>query len=207
MPGAADAVEVELRDGSRVRVRPIEPGDRERLVGGFERLSDRSRYRRFLAATPRLTSTLLTYLTDVDHHDHEALLALDETAGGAVGVGRFVREDDPEAAEAAITVVDDWQGRGLGTKLLELLSDRAREEGIGRFTATLLAENREMLDLFEAIGPVEVVDRSSGTIEIVAELPAEGAGTDLMEALRVAARELLQLARPIGARRPPPARG
>ena len=200
-----DQVEVELRDGSGLHVRPIEPADREALAAGFERLSDRSRYRRFLAATPRLTSTVLTYLTEVDHHDHEALLAFDAATGDAVGVGRFVREDDPAAAEAAITVVDDWQGRGVGTTLLELLSDRAREEGIERFTATLLAENHEMLDLFETVGPVRVVDRRAGTIEIVAEIPPEGTGFDLREALRVAARELLQLARPVGARRPPEA--
>ena len=203
-----EAVEVELRDGSRVRVRPIEPDDRDALAAAFERLSDRSRYRRFLAATPRLTSTVLTYLTDVDHHDHEALVAFDEASGDLIGVGRFVREEgDDEAAEAAITVADDWQGRGLGTTLLELISARAREEGIERFTATLLAENREMLDLFDALGPVRVVDRREGTIEIVAEIPPEGTGIDLREALRVAARELLQLARPLGARRPPPARG
>ena len=202
-----DEVELELRDGARVRVRPIEPGDRDALAAGFERLSDRSRYRRFLAATPRLTSTVLTYLTDVDHHDHEALVAFDEASGDLIGVGRFVREeDDDEAAEAAITVADDWQGRGLGTKLLELISARAREEGVARFTATLLAENRAMLDLFEALGPVRVVDRRAGTVEIVAEIPPEGAGIDLLAALRVAARELLQLARPLGARRPPPAR-
>jgi RimJ/RimL family protein N-acetyltransferase len=178
---------VDLRDGSRVRVRPIEPTDREALVAGFERLSDRSRYRRFLASTPRLTSTVLTYLTEVDHHDQEALLAFEEVTGDTVGVARFVREDEPESAEAAVTVVDDWQGRGLGTSLLELLSDRAREEGIRRFTATLLAENREMLDLFESLGPVEVVDRTAGTIEVVAELPEEGTGLDLREALRAAA--------------------
>jgi RimJ/RimL family protein N-acetyltransferase len=203
-----EAVEVELRDGSRVRVRPIEPDDRDALAAAFERLSDRSRYRRFLAATPRLTSTVLTYLTGVDHHDHEALVAFDEESGDIVAVGRFVREeDDDAAAEAAITVADDWQGRGLGTRLLELISERAREERIERFTATLLAENREMLDLFDRLGPVRVVDRREGTIEIVAEIPPEGTGIDLREALRVAARELLQLARPLGARRPPPARG
>ena len=197
---------VELRDGSRVRVRPIEPTDRDALAAGFERLSDRSRYRRFLAATPRLTSTLLTYLTEVDHHDHEALLAFDEATGDAVGVARFVREDEPTSAEAAVTVVDDWHGRGLGTSLLEMLSDRAREEGIRRFTATLLAENSEMLDLFESVGPVEVVDRNAGTIEVVAVLPEEGTGLDLREALRAAAQAVVQLARPVGARRPPPAR-
>lgn len=200
-----EEVGVDLRDGSRVRVRPIEPTDREALVAGFERLSDRSRYRRFLASTPRLTSTVLTYLTEVDHHDHEALLALDDATGDAVGVARFVREDEPESAEAAVTVVDDWQGRGLGTSLLEMLSDRAREEGIRRFTATLLAENREMLDLFESLGPVEVVDRTAGTIEVVAELPEEGTGIDLREALRAAAQAVVQLARPVGARRPPAA--
>jgi RimJ/RimL family protein N-acetyltransferase len=193
------AAEVELRGGARVRVRPIEPADRDILLAGFERLSEESRYRRFLSPTPRLSGHALTYLTEVDHHDHEALIAIDEARGEAVGVGRFVREpDQPDAAEAAITVIDDWQGRGLGTTLLDLLSDRAREEGIGRFTATLLAENREMLDLFEALGPVQVVDRRAGTIEIVAELPEQGAGPDLVEMLRMAARQSVRMAQRLG---------
>src|SRR5437879_2699205 len=78
----------------------------------------------------------LRYCTDTDHHDHEALGALDQTEGRGVGVARYVRDAaDPHSAEIAVTIVDDWQGRGLGTELLAQLSGRARAEGIRRFTA------------------------------------------------------------------------
>jgi GNAT superfamily N-acetyltransferase len=182
-------IAVALRDGSRVVVRPVRPEDRELLRAGFERLGPESRYQRFLAPMAELSEEDITYLTDVDHHDHEALAAIDEETGVGVGVARFVRcADRPDTAEAAVTVIDDWQGRGVGTALLDLLAERARAEGVVRFTALLLAENRGMLDVLEAIGPLHVVDRQRGTIEIEAELPPSGAGPHLRGLLGQAAR-------------------
>jgi GNAT superfamily N-acetyltransferase len=103
-----------------------------------------SRYRRFLSAMPSLSESMVRYLTEIDHHDHEAMIALDEETGEGTGVARFVRDAKrPASAEVAVTVIDDWQGRGLGTLLLEVLSARAREEGITIFTAMMLATNRE----------------------------------------------------------------
>ena len=184
-PGIA----VALRDGSRVLVRPVRPDDRELLLDGFERLGPESRYQRFLAPMAALTEEDITYLTEVDHHDHEALAAIDEESGDGVGVARFIRcADRSDTAEAAVTVIDDWQGRGVGTALLDLLAARARTEGVVRFTALLLAENRDMLEVLEAIGPLHVVDRQSGTIEIEAELPPNGAGSHLRGVLGQAAR-------------------
>lgn len=176
--------ELELRDDSRVTVRPVTPDDKEAIREGFRRLSPTSRYRRFLSPVAELTDRMATYLTEVDHHDHEALLAV-APDGHGVGVARFVRsEEDPQAAEIAVTVADDWQGRGLATGLLELLADRAREEGISRFTALMLAENREMLDVMEALGDVKVVARESGTIDVEMDLPEIGVGAHLRELLR-----------------------
>ena len=190
MSGSDDpGIAVALRDGSRVVVRPVRPDDRDLLVAGFERLGPESRYQRFLAPMPELTEEDITYLTDVDHHDHEALAAIDQATGDGVGVARFVRcADRPDTAEAAVTVIDDWQGRGVGTALLDLLAERARAEGVVRFTALLLAENRDMLEVLEALGPLKVVDRQSGTIEIEAELPPAGAGAHLRGLLGQAAR-------------------
>src|SRR4051794_27172627 len=128
--------QITLRDGSTLAVRPIEPSDREGVASGFEKLSDESRYKRFFSPTPRLSDAQLRSLTDVDHRDHEALVAVADDGDGP-GVARFVRlPDDPTAAEVAVAVRDDWQGRGVATGLLHALVERAREEGITRFTAT-----------------------------------------------------------------------
>jgi GNAT superfamily N-acetyltransferase len=114
------------------------------LLRRFERLSPESRYRRFLAPMPEMTEATVRYLTEIDHHKHEAMIALDEQTGEEMGVARYVRDPDhPDVAEVAVTVIDDWQGRGLGTLLLEVISARARAEGITRFTALMLATNRE----------------------------------------------------------------
>ena len=118
---------VTLRDGSRLAIRPVEPDDRATIAEGFERLSPESRYRRFFGPMPELGERDLNYLTRVDHHDHEALVGIDASTGKAVGVARYVRTG-PEVAEPAIVVTDDWQGRGAGSRLLAALVARAREE-------------------------------------------------------------------------------
>jgi GNAT superfamily N-acetyltransferase len=188
---------VPLRDRSTVLVRPIEPSDRDLLRRGLERLSEESRYRRFLSPVPRLTASQLRYLTDVDHHDHEALIALEPASGEAVGVARYVRTA-PAAAEFATTVVDDWQGRGLGSALMDLLAGRAREEGITHFGALLLAENEEMLQLLRRLGPVRVLAHEQGTVAVEGELPAGGAGERLRSILRLAAAGRVQPAGSLG---------
>jgi GNAT superfamily N-acetyltransferase len=181
-----------LRDGSVIELRPIEPTDKEGLASSFERLSPESRYRRFFAPLTRLSGTDLRYLTEVDHHDHEAIIALDPGSGQIVGVARFVRTDDPAAAEVAVTVLDDWQGRGVATTVLERLVARAREEGIERFLALVLAENADALELFRHLGADDPVpERSrSGNVELVIEIPEQDrvSGTTLGQALRHAAR-------------------
>ena len=186
-----------LRDGSEVVLRPVRAADKSLLADGFVRLSPESRYRRFLAPVPELSEAQLRYFTDIDHHDHEALAALDPVTGRGVGIARFVRlADRPQVAEAAVTVADDWQGRGLGTLLVEALAQRAREEGILTFTALLLATNREMLELLERIARVRVIDRQTGTVEVEVDLPALGIGPDLREILRAYQRTTRSPARP-----------
>jgi GNAT superfamily N-acetyltransferase len=186
---------VALRDGSRVRIRQSRSSDRELLLRGFERLSPESRYRRFLCATPELTGEVLRYLTKIDHQHHEAMIALDEQTGEAVGVARYVRDRKrPQVAEVAVTVIDDWQGRGLGTLLLEVISARAREQAITTFTALTLATNDEMMDLLKRLGRARVVDRDSGTVEIEVEIPGLGIAPALKKLLRIAANN--DVARP-----------
>ena len=157
-----------LRDGSRVLIRPVRRADRERFEDGFARLSHESRYRRFLGFKKRLTEKELVFFTEFDRPGQEALGALDPTSGEGVGVARYVRLGDSDAAEASVVVVDAWQGRGVGGALLERLALLARETGIRRFVATLLPDNRAMLNLFERLGAVAL--RAGATLELEVEL-------------------------------------
>jgi RimJ/RimL family protein N-acetyltransferase len=173
-----------LRDGSRVLIRQVRSTDAPLLADGFGRLSARSRWMRFMMAKPELSAAELRYFTDVDHHDHEALGALDQASGRGVGIARFVRDaDDPRAAEIAVTVVDDWQGRGLGAVLLARLSDRARQEGIRRFTALAASGNLAIVRLLAKMG-ADLVHSEAGTLEYEVELAP--AGEDDHEAARPA---------------------
>ena len=170
-----EPVSAVLRDGSRVRIRQARRTDRDLLARGFERLSPESRYRRFLTPMHELDQKTLRYLTDLDHRDHEAMFALDESGEG-VGVARYVRSAvRPDTAEVAVAVVDAWQGRGLGTLLLQAISVRSRDEGVRTFTALMLASNHEMMDLFEHLGPVRIVGRAGGTVEIEVAIPPDAA--------------------------------
>ena len=107
--GVAEEAEVAIRDGSRIVVRPVRPADKDAIVAGFDRLSPESRYRRFFSPLERLSPADLRYLTEVDHHDHEALIGFDSESREPVGVARFVRMDDPAFAEVAVTVIDVFQ--------------------------------------------------------------------------------------------------
>ena len=179
-----------LRDGSSVVIRPIDPADRLLLREGFERLSEQSRYLRFQTPLKELSEEQLSYLTDVDHHDHEALLALDPEHDDAVGVARFVRVGDG-VAECAIVVADEWQNRGLATNLLDRLVERARDEDIDRFAALVLADNHDALKLLERLG--DTVRRSAGPqVELeIALPPAREPSPQLHLVLAGAARGLL----------------
>ena len=137
-------------------VRAIEPGDRARLADGLRRLSPRSRRQRFLAQRDHFTDDELDYLVDVDHHDHEALVALDPGTGDLVGVARYVRLE-PARAEVAVAVVDAWQGRGVGSLLLTRLARRARRAGIRWFESLTLADNDAALRSLRRVGPTHCV--------------------------------------------------
>ena len=167
---------VVLRDGSTVLIRPVRSADAPLMADGFARLSARSRQLRFLSPKQELSPVELGYFTDVDHHDHEALGALDHADGRGVGIARYVRDaDDPHAAEIAVTVIDDWQGRGLGTELVAQLSERARSEGIRRFTALVTADNPAMARLLRNVR-ADLVRRERGALQYEIMLGSEGTG-------------------------------
>jgi RimJ/RimL family protein N-acetyltransferase len=114
------------------------------LADGLRRLSPQSAQRRFLTPKRSFSRTELRYLTEVDGRDHVALVAEypADPSRRLIAVARFVRHlADPEAAEVAVTVADDWQGRGLGSLLGKHLAHSARNRGIRRFTATMASQN------------------------------------------------------------------
>ncbi len=146
---------VELRDGTPVLLRQIRPEDRERLAEGLQQLSPASRYLRFHEVIDELSDEQLDYLTQVDHVDHEAIVAvdLDHPEVPGIGVARYIRDqDEPTVAEAAVTVADDYQGTGAGTLLLGALAARARANGVTVFRNYVLDGNRVMLEVFDHLG-------------------------------------------------------
>jgi GNAT superfamily N-acetyltransferase len=171
-----------LRDGTRATLRPIRASDKKLLLEGFERLSPRSRYTRFLTPKQKLTNRELRYLTEE-----------------GIGVGRFVRlADEPDVAEPAITVADDQQAKGLGTILLHRLSDAAWERGIRHFRCELLAENTRLRELLaEVETDVRLDDIRDGalvvTFPIEAPVPDEPRrlSSSVRRALSYLAQELV----------------
>ncbi len=138
-----------LRDGASITVRPIAPEDKPLLVEVFGRLTEESRYWRFFMNLRALSAAMLVDFTEVDHSDHEAVIAIEPSSGQALGVARYGRlSEDPEAAEVAVAVVDDWHRRGVARALLAELSARARHEGFRRFVAVVRADNRAAVALF-----------------------------------------------------------
>jgi RimJ/RimL family protein N-acetyltransferase len=165
---------VELRDGTRALIRPVGPSDRERLNEGFESASSESIYLRFLAPQPRLSDSLLRYLTAVDHNRHEALIAVDPETGKSFGTARFIRSGDPGTAEFAIGVGDRWMGIGLGTALLGALVRRACEIGVIRFIGLISGDNHAIRGLVKkVVGPYEIRSVGSGAMEMAVDLPTE----------------------------------
>ncbi|HEV2754935.1 MAG TPA: GNAT family N-acetyltransferase [Actinomycetota bacterium] len=161
-----------LDDGTNVGFRRVSPDDKERLQKGLAQLSPKSRYLRFFGHVDHFTADQLRYLTEVDFRDHFAWMAVLPDAPGApgVGIGRWVRlRDEPAEAEAAVTVVDEYQGRGIGTALLWLLARSAIERGVEAFRVAVLGENRTMLDLLGAVG-ARRGRWESGVVEFVVPL-------------------------------------
>ena len=164
-----------LADGTEVLVRPIAPDDKPRLATGLSLLSEESVRRRFLSPKPRFSAAELRYLTEVDGHDHAALVAvLPEQPDQLIAVARYVRlREDPATAEFAIVVGDPHQRRGLGKLLGTLLAEEARAHGVRRFTATVLADNLPAQRLISAISHrLPYVSRAGAVSELTGELAA-----------------------------------
>jgi RimJ/RimL family protein N-acetyltransferase len=173
-PAVADGTPAVLRDGSQVLIRPVRGSDAPLLADGFARLSARSRQMRFLTAKQTLSAAELRFFTEVDHYDHEAIGALSRADGRGVGIARYIRDPgNPGTADIAVTIADDWQSRGLGTELLARLSDRARQAGICRFTATVAYGNAAMAAILQKMG-AELAGYGPGTVDYEVVLDRAG---------------------------------
>jgi len=152
-------VEVTLKDGSRARLRPVRPEDKERIAAGMAQMSHESRYHRFFMAAAKLSDGQLRYLTEVDQQGHVAWVAVDPATPQerGLGIARFVRSSaDPALAEFALAVIDAWQGRGLGTCLLAALYLMARKQGIHVLRGVVLPENRMVTRWLAELGAASV---------------------------------------------------
>lgn len=148
---AALTTDTELPDGMTLLLRPISAQDKVALAEGFAAMSPESRARRFLTAVPRLSPQMLRYFTEVDYLHHFALIAFTPDTEQLVAVGRYVRlKQRPEVAEVAVTVGDPYQGRGVGTVLMEALIAVAQAARITTFVASVREDNAAMRALLPA---------------------------------------------------------
>ncbi len=165
-----------LTDGTEVVFRPIRESDGPAMTAFHESLSPRSVYRRFFFAHPRLSEGELERFTHVDYVGRLAFVVVDQ--GRIVGVGRYERLPGTDEAEVAFVVTDAYQHRGIGTRLLVRLADAARAQGIARFCAQTLSENRAMLNVFLSSGFPVTTQSEGGTVTVRFPIGTEPAGPE-----------------------------
>ncbi len=147
-------LEWNLRDGTPIRIRPVVPDDKPFFTEAFEQLSAQSRYLRFMRPVPALHNSDLRFLTEIDYMEHMAWGALSRTPTGdkGIGVARYVRHPgNPRCAEAAVTIIDEFQHRGVGTLLIGALYWSALRSGIESFEGYILTENEHMMRLLQVM--------------------------------------------------------
>jgi protein lysine acetyltransferase len=190
LAGFITPIPIQVRDGTRLMLRPVLPGDDERTVRGHIQFSSETLYRRFMTARAP-SPTLLHYLAEVDYVDHFVWVVTD--GGDPVADARFVRDEhDPALAEIAFTVADAYQGRGIGSFLIGALSIAARVDGIERFSARMLSDNvpmRTIMDRYGAMWQREDV----GVITTVIDVPRKPAfGREMADQITRVARQVIE---------------
>ena len=161
-------VEVPMLDGAAILIRAIRPDDQERLHDHFEGLSEKSVYFRFMGIRRDLSPQDLKHLTELDFKNHVGLAATLTENGRErfIGVGRYICGIDSHRAEVAFAILDGFQGRGIGTLLLEHLSRIADANGVAEFEADVLGENRQMLEVFAHSGFESLRSLDSGVVHL-----------------------------------------
>lgn len=187
--------DVVASDGGTVHMRPITPEDAGRLVAMHSRLSDRTIYFRFFATYRKLSDRDVEHFTNVDYRDRVALVAL--LGDDMIGMAMYERINSDEA-EVAFVIEDAHQGRGLGSIMLEHLAAGARERGVKRFVAEVLAENRTMLRVFLDAGYAPAREYGGGVVHLVFPIEPTETSVEVMRARehRAEARSVQRLLRP-----------
>ena len=184
--GVSDAAErlkrfdrvIALRDGTLARMRPIRANDAQRLVGLYDHLSRDTRYHRFFSVMQRLPPDWARFLANVDYESRLALVVESpDDPDTLIAVARYEPAGEPGVAEVAFVVQDGWQDRGVGTLLFGALLAAAELNGIRRFRAWVLADNRRMLDLISRFGQVSQREIDQAVIELTfTARPASSSG-------------------------------
>jgi RimJ/RimL family protein N-acetyltransferase len=161
--------DITLRDGTALRLRPIRADDAPRLVEYYGRLSEHTAYQRFFTVMKRLPPDWARLHSAVDYRTQLALVAErgPREQPELIAVARYEPTDEPDTAEVAFVVQDAWQGKGLGTIMLDELLAAAAARGITRFRAYILADNPRMLGLLRRFTDVQERTIDSGVVELV----------------------------------------
>jgi CRP-like cAMP-binding protein len=163
-------IPVELRDGTELHLRPVLPGDNERTSKGPVEFSSETLYRRFQSMR-RPTRSLMRYLFEVDYVDHFVWVMTDGADGPVVADARFVRDEtNPSLAEVAFTVADAYQGRGVGSFLMDVVAVTAWYDGIRFFSARVLTDNLPMRTILDRFG-AEWHRDDPGVVTTVVDIP------------------------------------
>lgn len=183
-----------LNDGTPLYIRPLLPQDKSCLQTGYMCLSKKSRYYRFLTFQSKLNEKQLKYLTEIDYVNHFAIGArLSCESGKGIGIGRYVRiSDEPNTAEVALITLDDYQQKGLGTLLLQLLAQYARHNDINTFRGFVLEDNRKLMSFVQKFNPQ--VNWEGGPV-LRLDIPLSGikTGSCLLQSVHVRDLENIQV--------------
>lgn len=205
LPLQADGLVMELRNGGRMRVRPIRSEDTAGLIAAYAALSHESKYYRFFSARPKMPQAMAERLTHIDHENHFAWLVFDADAEEpdadqedfGVAAARLIRDDvtdgEPCSAEAAVTVVDSYHHRGIGRFLIELLVCTAADVGVDVLRFEVLRENHKMRQLMSGTGAsAHRIPGEAGVVEFRLTVPPS-------DTLSVPAGSLYRLLRHVAA--------
>lgn len=160
LPLKAAGIIIELPNDGQVRIRPVRPDDMAGLQAAYQHLSEQSRYFRFFNSRSQLSDGLASSLTDIDHENHYAWVVFDpdrpsevnDESGYAVASARLIRDEEPTSAEAALAIIDDYQRRGIGRFLIDLLLATAADISITTLRFEILRQNRAMIGLIASMG-------------------------------------------------------